>query len=180
MPKIYFDGTNQYVNFSALETDVDGNIIGQLTGESEGVALPGAILGFSQYKVSDANIPTPSVTWNATIGRWKAVISHTSITQYGPAEINVSATNMVNVSIDVDVVPSDILSYAGIITAFNNNDVEAGYTFIEVIRGLSAVFLGKRVRNGNTETYTGLDGSTSRVVATITTNERDITTMDGD
>lgn len=102
MAKIYKDSTDQYLLFRATSS-VDYTAF---TGTNNGDALPDAVLVISEYKKEDVTISTPSVTWNATVGKWKAVIPADKITQYGTGELTISGTGMIPVSIEFETVRS--------------------------------------------------------------------------
>lgn len=101
MAKIYKDGTDQYLLFRATATDYTA-----FTGTKNGDALPDAVVVISEYKKDDEIIENPSVTWNATVGKWKAVIPAANITQYGTGELTISGTGMIPVSIEFETVRS--------------------------------------------------------------------------
>jgi hypothetical protein len=106
MPRIKNNGLTQHVRFRATAVDGSGNITGAFTGSVEGEALPGAVVVFSQNKTTgwdDATIETPVVKWSAAVGIWDAEISPSAITQNGDAELHVSGTGMITVSIPLEV-----------------------------------------------------------------------------
>lgn len=166
MPKIYKDGTDQYLLFRASKDDYSG----AFTGASDGSALQGAVVVISEYKKPDETIVNPSVTWNATIGKWKVVIPASYITQYGFGELNISGTGMIPVSIEFEAV-SDV--------DFNNSIVEGTFTRLEIERMIAAVLIGNETREIGVSTFMGIDGSTPRVIASLNTSGRTITTRNG-
>ena len=165
MAKIYKDSTDQYILFRATATDYTA-----FTGASDGDALPGAILIISEYKKADEVIETPVITWNATVGKWKATIPAENITQYGTGELNISGTGMVSVSIEFDVVFTP---------DYSQEIIEGTLTRIEIERLIAAVLCGDETRTTGSSTFIGLDGSTPRVVASLSLAGRNVTSLDG-
>ena len=147
MAKIYKDGTNQYLLFRATSA-VDYTAF---TGTVDGEALPGATVVISEYKKDDETIETPTVTWNATIGKWKAVIPAANITQYGVGELNVSGTGMIPVSIEFETVSK--MAYKKIVPAGSyaldasekTITLSGGYTGVTVEQILSIRNLSKNM-----------------------------------
>jgi len=166
MPKIFKDNTDQYLLFSAPKSDYSGMFFGTTNGES----LSGAVVTISEYKKTDVEIPSPSVTWNDVIGRWKLIIPSAYITQYGPCEINITGLAIAPLSIEIDTVSS---------VDYMENVLESQFTRAQIDRMVASVLLGSELRSTGTSTFKGLNGSTSRVVATVNASGRTVTTRNG-
>jgi hypothetical protein len=159
MSIIYEDGTDQYVVFRATATDYTA-----FTGENDGDVLPSAIVVFSEYKQDHVSIESPTVTWDATVGAWKAVIPAANITQIGTAWLTISATDMVPVSIELTV--SSTTGYPTV-TEISDGVLAANYrtgrTITDLYKLIEIMVLGtvSGLANGTGTniTFTSADGS---------------------
>lgn len=159
MAKIYNDGTDQYVLFRATATDYTA-----FTGTNDGDPLPSAIIVFSEYKKEHVSLESPTITWDSTVGAWKAVIPAESVTQDGQAWITISATDMIPVSIELSV--SSISEYptvAEITQGIFGNNYRSGRTLTDLYKLMEIMLLGtvSGLTNGTGTniTFTGADGS---------------------
>ena len=202
MQKIYNDGTDQELYFKGVKSDLSGEFAGTVDGES----LPGAIVQIKEYKLAFTEVLGTTVIWDALAGYWFVTIPAAYITQSGSMLVAVAGTGMKNVTIEADVTVSDILTLAAIktqvdtaisdagivtkidalptaaeiVTAIDADVIEGTYTRLQVMRILAAVLAGTRANANYVETFTGLDGATARVVASVSSTGRTITTLDGD
>lgn len=204
MQKIYNDGTDQELYFKGVKSDLSGEFAGTVDGES----LPGAIVQIKEYKLAFTEVLGTTVIWDALAGYWFVTIPAAYITQSGSMLVSVSGTGMKNVTIEADVMVSDILTLAAIktqvdtaisdaglvtntaidalptaaeiVTAIDADVIEGTYTRLQVMRILAAVLAGTRANANDVDTFTGLDGATARVVASVSSTGRTITTLDGD
>lgn len=102
MQKIYYDGTDQELYFTAVASDLSGAFNGTIDGES----LSGAVVLIREYKLSFVEITGTTVLWDATGGYWFVTIPAANITQTGNILVAVSGTGMMNVSIEAEVISS--------------------------------------------------------------------------
>lgn len=171
--KIYKDGTDQYVMTRLGGIDPDTGAQSILFGESEGDSLDieNLVIVWSEYKKEGEAITPPVITWDSSAGMWKILIPHGNITQYGSVWLNVSGTAMIPVAIEVETVST---------YDYNENTLEGTFSRVEVERMVAAVLLGNETRVPGTSTFVGLDGTTSRVIASLASAGRTITTRDGE
>lgn len=102
MAQIFKDDTDQYLLFGATSSADYTAFV----GANDGDALPNAVLLVVEYKQEGTVVETPSVTWNATVGMWKAVIPAENITQYGSGLAIISGDGMISVCIEFETVKS--------------------------------------------------------------------------
>lgn len=84
------------------------------------------------------------------------------------------ASELASIKAITELLPTEILE------AIDNEVIEGTYTRIEIERMIAAVLIGNETRDTGTSTFTGLDGETQRVVASLSPSRRTITTLDGD
>jgi hypothetical protein len=177
--KIYKDGTDQYImtRLGSINntTGAQGILLGASEGYSLSTLIDNIIVVFSEYKTEDESL-VPEITWNSTAGMWKINIPSENITRYGTAWLNISGSDDSGISIIPTAIEVEVLSAPD----FSNEVIEGTYTRIEIERMIAAVLIGNETRDTGTSTFTGLDGETQRVVASLSPSRRTITTLDGD
>lgn len=176
--KIFSDGTDQYVMVRLGSINNTTGAQDLLLGASEGYSISNLIdnifVIWSEYKKEDESLPT-DITWNATAGMWKINIPSDNITRYGTAWLNISGSDDSGISIIPTAIEVEVLSAPD----FSNEVIEGTYTRIEIERMIAAVLFGNETRDTGTSTFTGLDGETQRVVASLSPSGRTITSKDG-
>lgn len=81
---------------------------------------------------------------------------------------------------EMDTAIDALPTAAEIVTAIDSDVIEGTFTRLQVMRILAAVLAGTRANANDVDTFTGLDGATARVVASVSSTGRTITTLDGD
>ena len=135
--------------------------------------------------VSDARVEIGDVktvvdgiaTTLSTPANFKADVSALATSAQVSALNNISAADVLTqVNAAIDALPTA----AEIVTAIDADVIEGTYTRLQVMRILAAVLAGTRANANDVDTFTGLDGATARVVASVSSTGRTITTLDGD
>lgn len=176
--KIYKDGTDQYImtRLGSINntTGAQGILLGASEGYSLSTLIDNIIVVFSEYKTEDESL-VPEITWNSTAGMWKINIPSENITRYGTAWLNISGSDDSGISIIPTAIEVEVLSAPD----FSNEVIEGTYTRIEIERMIAAVLFGNESRTTSVTTFTGLDGATPRVIASISSSGRNVTSRDG-
>jgi len=176
--KIYKDGTDQYVLVRLGGIDSTTGAQSLILGGSGGVNLSDTIstivIAWSEYKKEDDSLP-PVVTWNSAAGMWKIAIPAGKITQCGSAWINLSGQDVSGLMI----IPVAIEVSVASTPDYSQEIIEGTLTRIEVERLIAAVLCGDETRTTGSSTFIGLDGSTPRVVASLSLAGRNVTSLDG-
>jgi hypothetical protein len=139
--------------------------------EGDPLDIENIVIVWSEYKKDDESIASPSVTWNSTAGMWKIIIPGEYITQYGSSWLNLSGTGLIPVAFDIETISQ---------YDYNENVIEGTYSRTEIERMIAAVLFGNEARVLGTSTFTGLDGTTPRIIANLAASGRTVTTKDGD
>lgn len=176
--KIFLDGTDQYVMVRLGSINNTTGVQDLLFGVSEGYSLlnmiDNVIVVWSEYKKEDEAL-TPDITWNSAAGMWKVNIPADNITRYGTAWLNISGYDDSGISIIPTAIEVEVLSTPD----YSREVVDGGYTRIEIERLIASVLIGNESREAGSSTFVGLDGTTQRVVASLSSSGRTITTRDG-
>lgn len=178
--QIFKDGTDQYVMIRLGSVDNSSGAQSPILGSAEGGSLLDIIsfvvVTWSEYKKADIVLDT-DITWNASAGMWKVNIAALSITRYGTAWINITGSaDEYDLSIIPAAIEISVLSTPDISTQI----IDGTLSWIEIERLMAAVICGNESRVLGTSTFTGLDGITPRVVASINSSGRTISTRNGD
>lgn len=171
--KIYKDGTDQYIMTRLGGIDPDTGAQSILFGGFEGdpLDIENLVIVWSEYKKDDESIDSPSVTWNSTAGMWKIIIPEEYITQYGTSWLNLSGTGLIPVAYEIETISQ---------YDYNENVIEGTYSRTEIERMIAAVLFGNETRAAGSSTFMGLDGTTTRIIAALSSSGRNVTTKEGD
>lgn len=131
-------------------------------------------------------VPDPSIFATAS-GLSSAVSPLATSASLATAQTNITAIKAItdlltlaNVRLQADNALTAYDSPAKTVTAFNSDIVEGTFTRRQVERIIAAVLAGTRANANNIDTFTGLDGATSRLVAAVSSSGRTVTTRNGD
>jgi hypothetical protein len=123
-----------------------------------------------------------TMEYSANLGGQKLTIPAAAITGTGRYCLCIQGTGIQNYNLDGLIVLPAIAAptTSEIVTAIDSDIIEGSFTRIQIERIIAAVLAGTRANADNVDTFTGLDGSTSRLVASVSSTGRTISTRDGD
>jgi hypothetical protein len=93
--------------------------------------------------------------------------------------VKVDWTGIIDVKLEVYITPSFVTT-SEITQDILDTTIEGSFSFAEILRVMAAVLAGNSMVSGSTVTYTGLDGSTTRLSAVSTVVGRSVSSRDGD
>lgn len=208
MQKIYNDGTDQELYFKGVKSDLSGEFAGTVDGESLPgaiVQIKEYKLAFTEVLGTTVTWDALAGYWFVTIpaayitqsGSMLVAVAGTGMKNVTiDADVTVSGIlTLAAIKTQVDTAISDaglvtkieldtaidaLPTASEIVTAIDADVIEGTYTRKQVMRILAAVLAGTRANANDVDTFTGLDGATARVVASVSSTGRTITTLDGD
>jgi activator of HSP90 ATPase len=114
---------------------------------------------------------TPQQIWEYTNRSLTSVPSGAALS----TDLSIVANNVSAIKAKTDVMPTA----AQIVAAFDADVIDGAYSRIQVERIVAAVLAGSYSENGNQATFTGLNGTTPRLVTTSTTTSKTINSRNG-